>query len=130
MTPYGEPVATSGTSPSASRTRSSRARPYGAWSLLTCTPVAPDLPRDARHDVLGAAGQHPQPAVGALLELAQAAVEEGQARRPGRAAQDVVEHEQRQDLVGLVAGGEQGGVVGQAEVTAEPQDSGRHGAGR
>jgi hypothetical protein len=36
-TKYGEPVATSGTSSSASRTRSSRRRPKGAKSSETCT---------------------------------------------------------------------------------------------
>ena len=36
-TRYGDPVATSGTSPSAARTRSSRRRPYGAKSSETCT---------------------------------------------------------------------------------------------
>ena len=41
-----------------------------------------------------------------------------------------VEHEDRQHLVGVVAGGEQGGRVGQPQVTAQPEDGGGHADGR
>src|SRR3712207_7991698 len=55
-------------------------------------------------------------------------------RRPPRSTlfpyttlfRSVVEHEQRQHLVGSVAGGEQRGRVRQAQVPAQPQHSGRH----
>ncbi len=78
------------------------------------------------HDLLRRPGQHAQPSVGALVQLAQAAVEEGQARGAGRAAQRVVEDEQRQHVVGGRLRGLQGGVVGQAQVPSEPQHGGRH----
>jgi len=57
------------------------------------------LPRDPRDDLLGPPGQDAQASVGALLQLAKAAVQEGQPRSAGRAAEHVVEDEQRQHLV-------------------------------
>jgi hypothetical protein len=56
-------------------------RPYGAWSLLTCTPVAPTS-RATRGTTCSGGRSGPAAAVGALLELAQAAVEERQAGAP------------------------------------------------
>jgi hypothetical protein len=89
----------------------------------------PGVADHARDDVLGTAGEHPQRAAGPLLELAQAPVQEGEPGCAGRPAQGVVEHEQRDDGVAGVARRVQRGVVGQAQVAAQPQD-GRHDCGR
>ena len=51
---------------------------------------------DPRHDVGRVAADDEQPAVEALVERAQAAVEHGPPRRPGRAEQGRVQHEQRE----------------------------------
>ena len=63
-------------------------------------------------------------AAGAVVELGQAAGEEGQAGRARRPLQVRVVDEQGHHLVGRVEGGEQGGVVGQAQVAPEPEDRG------
>ncbi len=89
---------------------------------MTKTCAASDLGRHRRHLFGRVAGAHDQAAAGALVEVGQAAGEEGQAGAARRPLQPGVEDEQGHHLVGRVEGGQQGGVVGQAQVAPEPED--------
>ena len=86
--------------------------------------------RDARHHVGRVAADDEQPAVEALVEGPQAAVEHGPPGRPRRAEQGRVQHEQREPAPRGVGGGEERRLVAHPQVTAEPDDGGAVGRGR
>ncbi len=125
-TAYGVPVRTRGTS-SASSTASSRRRPNGPGSAVTCTAPAPSSRTTSRHHLLGTSAAHHQRAVGGGPQRGERAQQPGGARRAGPAEQPGVEHEQRQDAAAgrLLGRRLQGGVVVEAQVAAQPQ----HGVG-
>ena len=80
-----------------------------------------DLPGDGRHLLHRVAGAEDEVAPGALVELGQAAGQEGQPGPARGPLQLRVVDEQGHHLVGRVEGGQEGGVVGQAQVAPEPQ---------
>ena len=81
-----------------------------------------DLPRHLGHDVDRQPPPHHEPAIRALVEIGQAAGQEGQPGAAGGPLQDRVHHEERDHLVSRRQRRQQRRVVGQAEVPPQPED--------
>ena len=123
-TRYGEPVACSGMSPSASRTCASRRRPNGVKSADTNTAEAPMFLANSRNSLVGSAAGDEQATVEVVTQLSQGVAHELQPS-PSDFLQPRVEHETREHVDVATCCVDQRGQIPQPQIAAEPQQ-GRH----
>jgi hypothetical protein len=83
-----------------------------------------DLSRHRGHHGARITAEHQQPAAGRRGQRLQAGMQEVDPRPSGPGQQHRIQHEQAQHLTAAGGRGQQGRVVVQPEVTAEPQNGG------
>ena len=107
----------------ASSTSASRRRPAGPASAARYRRVTPWRSTRSTRAVNRIVVADDQPAAELVVEVGEAAGQEPPAVRTSAAPEAVVDDEQRNDLVTLVERPPQRGVVGEAKIASEPDDS-------